>query len=80
MTQNIDERSDKNLVNTPYLEEKIKASGKKKAFLAEQIGCSRSYLFKKINNKVDFELKEVTVLCKELGISTLSEKEKTFFV
>lgn len=67
------------MVNTQYLEDKIKASGKKKSFLAEQIGCSRSYLFKKINNQVDFDLKEVTILCKELGVSSLSEKEKIFF-
>lgn len=79
MTQYIDERSDNELVNTPYLEEKIKKSGKKKSFLAEKIGCSRSYFFRKLNNQVDFELNEVSVLCKELNISTLSEKEKIFF-
>lgn len=72
-------KGDFKVVNTLYLEEKIKSSGKKKSFLADKIGCSRSYLFKKINNKAEFDLKEVSILCKELEISTLKEKEKIFF-
>lgn len=67
------------MVNTPYLEQKIKDSGKKKAYLADKIGCSRCYLYKKINNKVSFDSNEVTVLCKELDIKTLKEKEQIFF-
>lgn len=67
------------LVNTQYLEDKIRESGKKKGYLADKIGCSRSYLFKKINNKADFSSKEISVLCKEIGVSTLTEKEHIFF-
>ena len=67
------------MVNTPYLEELIKKSGKKKIHLADRVGCSRQYLNKKIDNKVDFTTTEVSVLCTELGIKTLSEKEKIFF-
>lgn len=56
------------MVNTPYLEEKIKLSGKKKQFLADKIGCTRQYLMMKVRNKVEFNLKEVKLLCEEIEI------------
>lgn len=67
------------MVDTQHLEEKIKMSGKKKNYLADKIGCSRQYLAMKIKNLVEFDLNEVTILCNELDIKTLSEKEKIFF-
>lgn len=66
------------VVNTPYLEEKIRLSGKKKQFLAEKIGCTRQYLMMKVRNNAEFNLKEVGILCKELGIS-VKEKDAIFF-
>lgn len=69
----------KRVVNTQYLEDRIKLSGKKKQYLADKIGCSRQYLTMKINNKAEFDLKEVIILCDELGVKTLSDKEKIFF-
>ena len=67
------------MVNTPYLEEKIRLSGKKKQFLADKIGCTRQYLMMKVRNKAEFNLKEVGILCSELGISTSKEKNTIFF-
>ena len=67
------------MVNTPYLEDKIKLSGKKKQFLADKIGCSRQYLMMKVRNKAEFNLKEVGILCAELGITTVREKDAIFF-
>lgn len=67
------------MVNTPYLEEKIKLSGKKKQFLADKIGCTRQYLMMKVRNKAEFNLKEVAILCSELGIVTMKEKDAIFF-
>lgn len=78
-TQNIDERRIKRVVDTQYLEKLIISSGKKKGYLAEKIGCSRQYFRAKITNEVDFTTREVDILCQELGITRLSDKEKIFF-
>lgn len=67
------------MVDTQELENRIKLSGKKKQYLADKIGCSRQYLTMKIKNEVDFDLREVAILCNELHISTLSDKERIFF-
>ncbi len=67
------------MVDTQELEKRIKLSGKKKQYLADKIGCSRQYLTMKIKNEVDFDLREVAILCNELHISTLSDKERIFF-
>lgn len=67
------------MVDTQYLEKIIVESGKKKQYLAEKIGCSRQYFNAKCNNKADFTTREVDILCRELGITKLTEKEKIFF-
>lgn len=71
-------KGEKSMVDTLYLEQKIKESGKKKQYLAEKIGCSRQYLTMKIKNEVEFDLKEVKILCDELSLS-ISERNKIFF-
>lgn len=67
------------MVDTQYLEKVIAESGKKKTYLAEKIGCSIQSFRLKSKNKYDFKLSEVEVLCSELNITKLSEKEKIFF-
>lgn len=67
------------MTDTQYLEELIKKSGKKKEYLAEKIGCSRQYFRMKCNNEAPFTVVEVNILCEELNITKLSEKEKIFF-
>jgi hypothetical protein len=66
------------MVNTLYLEEKITASGKKKSFLAEKIGCSRQYFYKKCNNEAPFTTDDVMILCDELNITKLAERKQIF--
>lgn len=67
------------MVDTQYLERLIKESGKSKTFLAKKIGCSpQSFRLKRIG-KYDFRLSEVNILCDELGITKLTDKEKIFF-
>jgi hypothetical protein len=66
------------LANTQYLEELIKDSGKKKSYLADKIGCSRQYFRMKIRNEAEFTVNEANILCAELGVTKLSEKEKIF--
>lgn len=67
------------MTDTQYLEKLIVESGKKKSYLAEKIGCSRQYFRMKCNNEAPFTVVEVNILCEELNITKLSEKEKIFF-
>lgn len=67
------------LVDILYLEKMIEKSGKKKGYLAEKLGISRQYFRMKCNNEADFTTREVDILCRELCIVKLSEKEKIFF-
>jgi len=67
------------LVDTQLLESLIASSGKKKSYLADQLGISIQSLKLKIDNKSDFKTNEVAVLCRELDITRLTDKEKIFF-
>lgn len=67
------------MINTQYLEEKIKQSGKKKGYLAEKCGITRQSLSSKIRNDSQFTVDQVAVLCRELNITRTSEKETIFF-
>lgn len=67
------------MVDTPLLEQRIKDSGKKYGYLAEKLGISRQYFRMKCKNKADFTNRETDILCSELGITSLTEKEKIFF-
>lgn len=66
------------MIDTQYLEKLILESGIKKSYLAEKMGISIQTLRLKIIGKSDFTIKEVNILCKELGITDLSVKEKIF--
>ena len=67
------------LVDTYKLEEKIKESGKTKTYLAKKLKISRVWLGAKINNKTPFNNPETEILCRELSITRLSDKESIFF-
>lgn len=67
------------MVDTELLERKIIESGKKIGYLAEKLGISRQYFRMKCKNKADFTNRETDILCDELSITTLTEKEKIFF-
>ena len=67
------------MVDTLLLEQRIKDSGKKYGYLAEKLGISRQYFRMKCKNKADFTNRETDILCSELGITSLTEKEKIFF-
>lgn len=67
------------MVDTQLLEEWIEKSGKRKSYLAEQIGCSIQSLRLKATNRYEFRSSEVDTLCAELGITRLTDKEKIFF-
>ena len=67
------------MVDTQYINEVIKNSGKKKSYLADKIGCSRQSFSAKLRNRSQFTTDNVAILCNELNISKLTDKEKIFF-
>lgn len=67
------------MLNVPYLEEWIAKSGKKKDYLAEKLGITRQCFYKKCKGESDLSAREIKILCEELGISKLSDKEAIFF-
>lgn len=69
----------KKLTDTILLEKKIKESGKKKSFLAKRCNLSRAGFRNCMINKADFKTSHVDILCEELGITSLREKNAIFF-
>lgn len=67
------------MVNTELLEAAIRDSGKRKNYLAEKIGCSIQSFRMKCTNKYDFKSSDINILCAELGITKLTDKERIFF-
>jgi DNA-binding XRE family transcriptional regulator len=66
------------MTNTSLLEEYIKKSGYKKAFLAEAIGVTRQGFALKCNNKGEFRATEIDTLCKLLNIG-VKDRMAIFF-
>ncbi len=67
------------MVDTLYLENIIKKSGKKKMYLAKKCGISVQSLRLKIKGIYDFTTSEVKILCDELGITDAKLMQKIFF-
>ena len=67
------------MVNQKLLEEKIAQSGKKKTYLAQKVGLSRAGFRNCCINKSEFRTGHVQILCEELGITSLKEKQAIFF-
>lgn len=67
------------MTNTELLEEKIKKSGKKKGYLAKKVGLSLAGFYNCCTNKSEFKTSQVQILCDELNIESLEEKQQIFF-
>ena len=67
------------MVDTQLLEKAISDSGKTKTHLAKAIGCTIQSFRQRCTNRYEFRSNEVIILCNELGISRLTDKEKIFF-
>jgi hypothetical protein len=67
------------MTNTDLLEQKIRESGKKKKHLAEKCGLTRAGFRNCLTNKAEFKASQIDVLCEELNITSLKEKESIFF-
>lgn len=67
------------MTNTELLEKKIEESGKKNSYLARKCGLSRAGFYNCKTNKADFKTSHIEVLCVELNITSLREKDAIFF-
>jgi hypothetical protein len=67
------------MTDTELLERKIKESGKKIGYLAEKVGLSYVGFRNCCNNKAEFKTSHINILCDELRITSLKEKEAIFF-
>ena len=67
------------MTNTELLEKKISESGKKKMYLAEKVGLSLAGFRNCVTNKAEFKASQIDILCEELNIRSLKEKESIFF-
>lgn len=65
--------------NTALLEQKIKESGKRRNYLAEKIGLSYAGFRNCVINKAEFKSSQIDILCEELNVTSLKEKEAIFF-
>lgn len=67
------------MTNTELLEKWIAMSGKKKKYLAAKVGLSYAGFRNCCINKAEFTTSQVGILCEELGISRLTDKEAVFY-
>lgn len=67
------------MTNTKLLDEKIEQSGKKIKYLAEKCGMSVQTFRRCRKNQAEFKTRHVNILCDELGITKLTEKEAIFY-
>ena len=67
------------MLNRQLFEAKITESGKKKGFLAKRCGLSRQGFHNCMVGKAMFNSVHITILCKEVNITSLKEKEAIFF-
>lgn len=67
------------MTNTELLEQKTKEAGKKKVYLAQKVGLTYQGYRNCETNKAEFTASQIDILCKELNITSLKEKDLIFF-
>ena len=67
------------MTNKELLDQWINKSGKKKKYLAEKVGLSYAGFRNCCINKAEFTTSQVNILCDELGITRLTDKEAVFY-
>ena len=67
------------MTNTELLEKKIAQSGKKKGYLAQKCSLSGAGFRNCMINKAEWKASQIDILCSELNITSLEEKELIFF-
>lgn len=64
--------------NPQYLDKFILDSGKKKGYLADKLGVTRQTFSKKVQDPSSFTNLQTEILCAELNITKLSDRQKIF--
>ena len=67
------------MTNQELLEKKILESGKKRGYLAKKCGLSRVGFLNCVKGDALFNTSHVKILCDELNITSLKERESIFF-
>ena len=67
------------MTNLELLEAKIAQSGKKKAYLAKKVGLTPAGFRNCCLNRSEFRVSQVLILCEELNIDSLEERQAIFF-
>lgn len=67
------------MTNTELLDAKIAQSGKKIGYLAEKVGLSLGGFYNCRTNKAEFKASQIQILCEELNVTDLEEKQAIFF-
>lgn len=67
------------MTNRELLEIKIAESGKKKGYLAKKCGLSRTGFNNCVKGTALFNTSHIKILCAELNIISLKEKDTIFF-
>jgi hypothetical protein len=73
------ERKVKHMTDIELLELKIQESGKKKGYLAGKVGLSLGGFYNCCNNKAEWKASQIDILCDELNITDLNERQAIFF-
>lgn len=66
------------MIDTNKLSYFIKKSGLKKKYIADQLGICLSTFSRKLNNKVDFTISQIRLLCEILNIDD-KDRDEIFF-
>ena len=74
----IHQKGEAEMTNTELLEKAIKDSGLKKGFIAGKLGLSRAGLANCINNRAEFKLSHVGMLCDLLKLD-VEQRNAIFF-
>ena len=67
------------MTNTELLEAKIKESGKTRKHLAMKCGLTYAGFRNCVINAAEFKASHIKILCEELSITSLKDKEAIFF-
>jgi transcriptional regulator with XRE-family HTH domain len=67
------------MTNIKLLEEKIRQSGLKKAFIAEKIGVSPNTFSALLSNRAEFKARQIKDICILLDIKDNAEIRAIFF-
>ena len=67
------------MIKTDELKSIIVSKGLKMKFVAEQLGLSYYGFLLKLENKNEFKMSEVVILCRLLNIDEPEQRERIFF-